>query len=684
MPAHRPDSLSFPISADEITFEDWQNAASDAWVERGRRGIIIAPTGVGKSLAGVRAMCLATAPSPELRIAVVVPTKALAAQWKTLLISATNLREDQIGMVGGGQRAKFRRYKVIIFVLASARKMKRARSRLARVSAGHRVMLVVDECHRAGARKSQRIFDLKAACRLGLSATARRDDADSMDATGGTLPLEKQPHGKALGGVCYRMTLADARRMGMLPRYEIHHHAVALNAEEWTGYERKCREITDLRKLIRSRGGDPDRYRRYLSVHNKRVSKLLREAAVALQNAYFSRKRFLYQAAERIRVTRLLLANAWSSAALPHGALLFNELIDPHGADGAPTGGAEELVRVLREDADAGRLPFTRDEVALEHSGLPDHERRRVVEGLRDGDVEVLVTVKALREGIDVPAVGMGVSVASSSSIIGIIQTMGRLLRPARDERGRRIARELAPIKQIHILHVGGTVDERRYRDVNWDDLMGAEHNRWWRWDLGASAPVPAEPLMPGVSAPEAETAPDDDQSVHTDRPSPAPIRLPKRRSGKRRTRPLPSVQRPTRRPVVSQRQPMVRANVCQGPWFRVFMMGVEAYKRRDRSLADAALSQLSGSHGRGRHGCRALRALLAGERLKSKRSRLPSTYPELLLFMARAYNSGRHDMVDAAVAELNRRARNRPNARRIGLARAASALARPDIRLTA
>ena len=38
--------------------------------------------------------------------------------------------------------------------------------------------------------------------------------------------------------------------------------------------------------------------------------------------------------------------------------------------------------------------------VALEHSGLAEAERRRALSGLKSGTVQVLVTVKALQEGM--------------------------------------------------------------------------------------------------------------------------------------------------------------------------------------------------------------------------------------------------------------------------------------------
>jgi superfamily II DNA or RNA helicase len=679
----RTDFLSFSLMVYDAVWESWQLNAVDAWIRNHKHGIFDVFTGAGKSWGALRAMMLATQDDPSLRLAIVAPTKALVNQWLGFLSRRTNLQTWQIGVQGMGRKADFRTSKVIVFVLASARKQKGGRSLLARKCAGHRVMLVVDECHKAGARKSKAVFDAPTVCRLGLSATARRNDADATDARGETLPLDNQAHGKALGGVCYQLTLADGRRLGMLPRFEVHHHSISLNEEEWAGYEKRCRDITDLRKAILALGGNPDRYRAYLSHKAKNVSRQLRDAAVLLQNAYFARKRFLYRAAERARVAQWLLQDAWGSDEPPCGALLFNELIRSleHIEEDDDTGGAihgaEALCEAIQIAADAGLLPFSSEKVAVEHSGLPDHERQRALEGLREGLLEVLVTVRALREGIDVPEVGMGICVASSASIIGIIQMMGRLLRAPRDAQGRRIDPALAPVKRIHILHAGRTVDERMYRDADWNDLLGAEHNHWWHWELGADGPIPTEPLLPEQDEREAtDERVEPELCVESETQEGVGARFRDDPSG-------PLAVQQVRMSANSSRQRAHQPSRTGGrqeagaPWFDLLKEGVLAYLDGDAPMAQSILLRMDRARGRARHAHRALSALLRGERLGAHSLCVSrSAYPELLVLMSCAHNSGRSDLVTDVALELHRRAHRRPNPRRWGLAAAAVTLA--------
>jgi hypothetical protein len=95
----------------------------------------------------------------------------------------------------------------------------------------------------------------------------------------------------------------------------------------------------------------------------------------------------------------------------------------------------------------------------------------------------VLVSVKALVEGFNVPSVDTGIIVASSSSIRQRIQTYGRLLRRHQLDNGK----EKHSI--IHILYIGNSVDESIYGKVDWATITGAQRNSYYTWDILQTAP---------------------------------------------------------------------------------------------------------------------------------------------------------------------------------------------------
>lgn len=74
---------------------DYQARAVDRWVEAGRRGVVVLPTGAGKTF--VAELCIARADRSAL---VVAPTLELVAQWHTALARAFG---EPIGVLGGGR-----------------------------------------------------------------------------------------------------------------------------------------------------------------------------------------------------------------------------------------------------------------------------------------------------------------------------------------------------------------------------------------------------------------------------------------------------------------------------------------------------------------------------------------------------------------------------------------------------
>ena len=87
-------------------------------------------------------------------------------------------------------------------------------------------MLVVDECHRAGAATFSKVLATSARYRLGLSATPARDEVDEA---GLPLTFDRQVVGRKIGAVVFRFGLREAREIGWLPEYTVHHHGVRLD-----------------------------------------------------------------------------------------------------------------------------------------------------------------------------------------------------------------------------------------------------------------------------------------------------------------------------------------------------------------------------------------------------------------------------------------------------------------------
>ncbi len=108
----------------ELTLHDWQQRCIEAWFANGKRGVIKVVTGAGKTILALAiAERLQHTDTPDLRVAIVVPTIVLMDQWHEELLRRSNLPLESIGLSGGGFQHRFSDgYRILICVLNSAAK----------------------------------------------------------------------------------------------------------------------------------------------------------------------------------------------------------------------------------------------------------------------------------------------------------------------------------------------------------------------------------------------------------------------------------------------------------------------------------------------------------------------------------------------------------------------------------
>lgn len=430
---------------------DWQTTACEQWLKgsdgRPYRGTLEIFTGGGKTLIALEALARSSIVIDDLKCAIVVPTEALARQWRDCLQRYTSLTDRQIGMMGAGSDDTFSNHSVIVAVINSA-----AKKLPSLVADSDRMMLIVDECHRAGAKTFSQVLNTPARFRMGLSATPDREE---LDEDGEQIAYNDQIAGQKLGDIVFRFTLREAREAGWLPDYEIHHHGIRLSAAERSEYEDASRRIDDLADRLQELGVETGRART-AALRGGEVGKI----AGAYVAATAKRKDLLYRASERGRVAARII-NREFRIQDDRRVLVFHERVDA----------AEDLFRHLQEN-------IAPDKIELEHSRLAQSAREKAMIRFRSGDAQVLVSVKSLVEGIDVPDADVGLSVAASSSVRQRIQSLGRVLR-------RRFDSE-RPDKHavMHLIYVSDTVDESIYGKENWSDLTGSGRNCYWLWPL--------------------------------------------------------------------------------------------------------------------------------------------------------------------------------------------------------
>jgi superfamily II DNA or RNA helicase len=190
----------------------YQEEALAAWEAAERRGVVVLPTGAGKTLLGALAIARALT-----RTLVLVPTIVLCAQWRDELLRLLDLRPGAVGIVGGGRREW-----TCPMVAATYEGAARA---LGRVPAFG--LLVADEVHHLPADTYRAIAQAAVApFRLGLSATLARSDGRERDLN------------DLLGGVVYTERPDALAAEGYLAPFDEGCLRVDLGAEHRAAYDR--------------------------------------------------------------------------------------------------------------------------------------------------------------------------------------------------------------------------------------------------------------------------------------------------------------------------------------------------------------------------------------------------------------------------------------------------------------
>ena len=256
------DALPCPSLSSDIRLRDYQQRALDAWKAAGRRGVIVLPTGAGKTIVALKAL-------EELEAAtlVVVPTLVLVDQWRRELEKAFGV---EVGVVGGGMHL-LRGLTVATYDSASLRA-----DRL-----GNRFrLLVLDEVHHLPAPSYRRIgLMYLAPYRLGLTATLERDDG----AHHALLEL--------VGGKVYEMGVDDLAGVH-LSDYTVRTVSVPLSEAEQVEYDAqyaiyrgflrrrgiRMRSARDFQRFVMRSGRDPEA-RRALLARNRAMEIALNSSA---------------------------------------------------------------------------------------------------------------------------------------------------------------------------------------------------------------------------------------------------------------------------------------------------------------------------------------------------------------------------------------------------------------------
>jgi superfamily II DNA or RNA helicase len=353
------------VPAVEMTPYPHQREALAAWLASGRMGVVVLPTGAGKTYLAQLAL-----QAIQRSTLIVVPTLDLMHQWYAHLLAA--FPDAPVGLLGGGAHDNT---PLLVATYDSA-------AIYAEALGNKYALLVFDECHHLPSEFTRVIAEYSLApYRLGLTATPERSDGKHADLQA------------LIGPEVYRISVA-ALSGTVLAAHRLVRLTVRLSPRERQRYDAL---IETRNRFLQQRGiglGSLTGWQAF--VRASALSRAGRRAMLAHREA----RAIAFGTAGKLRVLADLLAQHH-----PARTLIFTE-------DNAM------VYRISREYL----IP------AITHK-TPVKERHDILQRFRTGEYPVVVTSRVLNEGVDVPEASIAIVLSGTGSRREYVQRLGRILR---------------------------------------------------------------------------------------------------------------------------------------------------------------------------------------------------------------------------------------------------------------
>jgi superfamily II DNA or RNA helicase len=339
-----------------LELRDYQQEAIARWKLRGQKGIIVLPTGTGKTYIALAA--IKEEISQGGRVAVIVPTIVLANQWQRKIYEYLGIRsalyythEKGIG-------------RITVFVVNSAY--------LNRHLLQYFSLVIVDEVHHLSAPTWKQIVEaIRDKKVMGLTATPEN----------------------AILPIVYQMGIGLAREKKAVVSVEVkpvYAELTPLERYQYEQIEEAIRDIARKLELAKAYGDEAD-----VEVLDRKL-KIMANKRKQLMSEVQGKAARVLEIAKMHRGDKILV---------------FTESIR----------GAEKISKVLNDNGIKSMTIHSQKGKAIRNTILQEWGK-----GFR-----VLIAVRSLDEGVDIPDVSIGVIVATGKTIRQLTQRLGRILRPA-------------------------------------------------------------------------------------------------------------------------------------------------------------------------------------------------------------------------------------------------------------
>ena len=375
---------------------DYQNEAVAAWMSAGMQGILEMATGTGKTRTALECINRFQSGSGRSLTVVTAPFQHIATQWRQILADMDPVCSFDSGNWKSNFRNSLSELKTFQrdhLVWVAVQNTASSQGFLDLLASAEKtvgsMLLIGDEAHGLGARVFSKALSPLYSARLGLTATPSRwfDEVGSKSLQ------------DFFQGTVYEFSLSKALtwidpHTGQTPLapYNYHPEFIDLTDEELDEFASLTQQIVS--EAARSQHDEP----------SERLELLL-----------FKRAALVKTAAYKIPAFESLVHS------LPD---MLGTLIYCHNEEQM-----SEVISIVAKT----RYRYRRFTGAEGTSPRPEFqglsEREWILESFNQGEIDVLVAMKCLDEGVDVPSAKRGIILASSGNPREFIQRRGRLLR---------------------------------------------------------------------------------------------------------------------------------------------------------------------------------------------------------------------------------------------------------------
>ncbi len=386
------ETVGYPQIPNSIKLRDYQREAVANWLRHRGRGTLKMATGSGKT---ITALAITTELYQKINLQVLIvicPYRHLVNQWAKECqrfnlqpILAFESVHNWQSLLAGKLYSIRSSQKGFLTVITTNATFVTDHFQSHIKFFPDRTLIVGDEVHNLGSPRLEACLPLRIGLRLGLSATPERYfDEEGTEAI-------RQYFGEILQP---EFTLADAIKTGALVSYNYYPLFVELTPPEAIAYAKLTQGIGWLLQQNKSRDQE------------KLTSLLMKRAR--LVGAATNKLPALYQLMERRLDTTHTLFYCGDGCV--------------EGEDTTYRRQLAAVTKMLGKDLGYRVNTYTAD--------TPLEEREKLQQQFDSGELQGLVAIRCLDEGVDIPSIQNAVILASTSNPRQFIQRRGRILRP--------------------------------------------------------------------------------------------------------------------------------------------------------------------------------------------------------------------------------------------------------------